>query len=294
MSIRDKIHRGWDDHADDAAGVWATLAELDPATPGELFQLAALTAHVGGDHLGDWTGALARLDALRTHAHFDRDSDEGRGVRRLMASLHLCAGDPTSADAAIADAATEHQPEPMVRARVLAVSASAWCGHRQVNQATKALDQAVELAGEQPPAAVARALAVTANNLAADLAEQDVRSPTEEGLMLRAAVMSRRYWAMVGTWENLRIAEVRLAECHLAARQPQTARMHVQNALALVDAHGGTEGDRFFALVAGVRVHRALEAHTEADALLARARDAVAHTTDGMRPWCEKALADLG
>ncbi|NUN51944.1 MAG: hypothetical protein HUU06_04020, partial [Planctomycetaceae bacterium] len=93
-TMEEFVDRGFEDHASDAAGVFDRLPSGLPLadTPRRCFLLAHLATHVAGEHLGRWDEGLALLARIGALPSFDPGTNEGRGVRRLEAVLHLCAG----------------------------------------------------------------------------------------------------------------------------------------------------------------------------------------------------------
>lgn len=245
------IQQGWQRHAQQPEAlarellVWP-LATVD--TEARLLKLAALGHHVLGEHLGRWQEGLAWLQPL---AALPVCGEEGRAaLRRLVASLHLAAGpgapDPcsglTASDTVRAQALAAASLVPHDQAR-----ASAW-----LQQALAGFDAAA-LPGTD---AAARALAVTGNNLACELEEKPARQPGETALMLQAARIARRFWALAGGALETERAEYRLAMTCLQAGDPAQALQHAQACLALVEAQPpGPEWalERFFGQEARAR-----------------------------------------
>src|SRR5437867_10311520 len=95
MTLDAFVGNAWEEHARDAAAVWARLPEALPlvAKASDLPGLAGLATHVSGEHLGRWGEGVRFLERLGALAVFDAASPEGKAVARSMAVLHVCAGD---------------------------------------------------------------------------------------------------------------------------------------------------------------------------------------------------------
>ncbi|HBP22174.1 MAG TPA: hypothetical protein DEA08_30885 [Planctomycetes bacterium] len=292
------IQQGWADHADDAAGVFERLApalELVQA-PEDLPGLAALITHVAGEHLGRWGEGLTLLEQLAAHPACDLASDPGRAVLRSQAVLQLGAGELAAAEELLTRAhAGSPLPEASTRARVLAVTASALAGQGRAGEAGRAFDEALGLLsygpGKDDPAA--RALAITGNNLACELEERAERSPEEDALLERAALAARTWWEVAGSWNNVQIAEYRLAMTYLALGRPTSAAEHAAKCLELCRANAAGPGDLLFAHEVNARA-----AHAKGDQEAAqRERDlahaALAEVGEGLRSYAEQTLNKL-
>ncbi|MBX2800768.1 MAG: hypothetical protein KTR31_24010 [Myxococcales bacterium] len=244
----DFVRQGWNEHADHPRAVLDRLDEgLALAWEGtHLASLAALGIHVAGEHLGDFDQGFALLDRIEASPLHVPDSKPGRSVARSRAILLLVAGQAPEGEALLSAAVDPDRSQDSVRAQVYAIVASMRAGRSDVAGAVAALDVATAAAAYGPTAddPAARALAVTGNNLAIALEESTERDEAGTALMKRAAQLGRTYWEIAGDWTNVALAEVRLCHTHLAASEPQAARVHAEAALALADAHDAEPGDR--------------------------------------------------
>lgn len=277
---------GWQRHADDAAGVVATLRDaLDTTPPADQAPaIAALVVHVAGEHLGRWDDGLALLDRLAAPA----GSAEARAVARSRAVLHRCRGDEAAAAAAVAEAVGDAFPDASHHARVDAIAASAIAAQRDLARAAAYFARAVRDGGDLPDGDPAvRALAITANNLAVALEESPDRGPAGDALLRDAARAARGFWARAGTWINVERAEYRLAKAHLALGEPAVALRHAKACLAIVEEHDGDALERLFAHEAIARARHAGGDVSGARADAARAADCLDAIADaGTRRWC--------
>ena len=288
------VQQGWAEHAEDAEGVYLRLEDgIDQAAElGELGALAMLIAHVAGEHLGRWHDGVALLDRLVAHEAFDATHPVGRAVHRCRAALYTCAGDD-AAGAAFALSRNPEGPPESDRVRLLGLVTSAFAGQRRPQDAAESFAEALKLApelAEDDPAV--RSLAMAGNNLACELEVRQDRSAPEDELLRLAAATARTYWALCGTWENVKIAEYRLCMTMLSLGQPEDAVRHAEAAIALCDDNDGTAQDRFFPLEALAKAQLAQGDRAAA----AAARDAAAQTLgslDEPPPWMASALVAL-
>ena len=217
------LNAGWNDHATDPEGVWRRCQDAVPLVgePGQLMALGILAAHVSGEHLGRWNEGAAFLDTLRGHASYSAGDPAARQLHVSCAALHLAAGDARAAERELAPAASADEHAASPRIRMLAATAAALAGRGRTETAIALFREALDLAAYDPPASdpAARALAVTGNNLAVELETASERDAAGTELMKAAATTARKYWERVGTWVNVRIAEVRLAHTHLQAHE---------------------------------------------------------------------------
>jgi hypothetical protein len=298
MALDDVLSRGWNDHATDAAGVFATLSAVaDQArTPAEVLAYARLVAHVGGEHLGRFTEAIALIEGALSRAGGDAPTAESQGVHRLRAAVHRCAGDADASDHH-RRLGTAESGETSGRIRVLALSAAMQVGQGRLTAGGADLDAAVALAGADLDRAdpAARELAVAANNLACGLEEAPTLDETGRALMLRAAQVARRFWALAGTWMHVERAEYRLCMSHLKAGAVTEARGHGEACLRIVRENGGDPGESFFAHEACARAAHAAGDLPAAVVHLEAASDALAGIEDAeFRAFCDATLVSLG
>lgn len=298
MALDDVLSRGWNDHAADAAGVFDTLAAAVDlvGTPAEAFAFARLAAHVGAEHLGRHGEAIALLQAALARAGGDAATAESQGVHRLLAAVHRCAGDSGASEHHLS-LGTEASGETSARIRVLAIAASMQVGQGRLAAGGADLDAAVALAGAErahgDPAA--RELAVAANNLACGLEDAPELDDAGRALMLRAARVARRYWAVAGGWLQVERAEYRLCMCHLKAGAATEARGHAEACLRIVRENGGDPGESFFAHEACARAAHAAGDLPAAVVHLEAAADTLPGIDDAdLRGFCDTTLVALG
>lgn len=296
--LDDFVAKGWDDHAGDAAGVFdrfptglALVTEAKHVPP-----FAGLVVHVAGEHLGRWKEGIDLLRRLE-RPPLAAESPEGRSLARSRSVLELCAGDRRAAErSALAGRTGASLPFASDLARILAIAAAALAGQKRVAEASEAFEEACALASYGPTAAdpTSRALAVTANNLAAAYEDRTDRTATEDALMKRAANVARDFWGLAGTWLQAERAEYRCSFSHRKAGDLPAALEHARRCQRIIEANGNDPYEALFAHEALAFAHHAL-----GDGLAAaRERAAMAALVPSVsdadsRAFCEGQLAVL-
>lgn len=280
------LDQAWTVHATDAPAVAQRIQEQALAHVTEearVVPVAHLAQHVFGDHLGRWTEGLAFLDQVA--ALPVTQGAAAQTVARFQAALKLAGG--------LAD--TRAALDTSERIRVAALAA-AQCGAHDAARSRTLLDEAVaaaEAAGLPDKDLAHRNLGIAGNGIAATLEEKAGRSAAETQLMLRAAQVARRFWALAGTWVETERADYRLAMSHLQAGDLPQARRHAQDCLELVQANGQVPLEAFFGWEALGRVERAAGNATGHAQALAQAEAAFAALADGDKGWCQASLDKL-
>lgn len=281
------MRQAWDDHADQPQAVADRLdaCTADLATPQQCTACAHLTAHVWGEHLGQWQSGMQRLQALGQHSALGQDPGARALIARLQASLGVAAGDTRAAD--------DLSSEDRIAAWSLAASALAGQGLLDASITCYQSAQTWAEAGVADGSPALRALAIGGNNLAAALEERVGRSPAQTEAMVQAAQAGLRWWRRAGSWLEEERAEYRLARSLLKAGQPQLAQQAAQRLLAVCEAHQAPAFERFFG-------HAVLALAWQADGDEARFRaarqqalDQLAQVPEAERSWCAADLAEL-
>lgn len=298
MSFEDFLNQGWDDHATDAAKVWARLPEGLALIQSEndVGPLAHLAQHVAGEHLGLWQEGRRFLEQLIRHPRFDAITPSGKTVYRSLAVLARGEGDLTSA------ATFEKQslaggdvPAVSDRVRILAQTASAFAGQRRVEEAEALFREALELASYGPKAKdpAARALAVTGNNLAAELEDRPGRTPAETKLMLLAAETGRKFWEIAGGWTEVERAEYRLAMSAIAAGDGQRALKHARECVGICEDNRAVPYEHFYGWEAMARAAAKAGDSFTARSARDKALDFIGKMKAEAQPECRKTLERL-
>jgi hypothetical protein len=280
------LDAAWSDHATDAAAVAERIRSQALAfvtEEGRVVPIAHLAQHVFGDHLGRWADGLAFLDQVA--ALPVTQAVPAQAVARFQAALKLAGG--------LAD--TRATLDASERIRVTALAA-AQLGAHDAARSHALLDEAAAAAEraalpDKDPAH--RNLAIAGNGIASTLEELPTRSEAQTQLMLRAAHLGRRFWALAGTWLETERADYRLALSHLAAGLLPQARQHAQDCLEIVQANANVPLEAFFGWEALGRVERAAGNGTGHAQALAQAEAAFAGLDEGDKGWCKTSLDGL-
>jgi hypothetical protein len=273
-ALRAWLDAAWDRHDRAPGEVLAGLRERAPTLPDDDdgAEALALAEHVALGHLGDAEGLAALLPLLPPHAGLDSG--------RERAAWALAAIDGRTHEAPLA-----------LRCRALDGAVLALAHRGQVAQARALLlaPEAEALASDD--AAVRRAFAASANNVAGGL-RGAAREQARDALMLEAAALARRAWERAGSWLHVERADWQLAMCHASAGDAAGAIRHGKSCLARCVAEGADAYERFFA-------HQCLaEAYGcsgDAAAVAAQRDQMVALLAEvqdpALRAYCESTLA---
>jgi hypothetical protein len=273
----------WTDHAERPEHVVERLtACASRAAARQIPDVVELGAHLFGEHLGRWQEGIDWFARLARRTDIDREREAAIAVRRSASVLKLASGLPLSLDA---ETASER-----VSVRALVASALAGRGEldRFVPYLELALSEAPLLQADDP---AHRTLAVSANNVAADLEELDDRSAALTELMLAAARAAREHWEFGGKWLGTERAEYRLARSYLCAGQCDRARNHAETCLSLCQANGASGLELFWAHEALVAIARASGDGVALDRHLSRMRHYLDSVGSWVRTWCDERVA---
>jgi hypothetical protein len=276
-------------HATQPAATAAALQARAASLPADADGARALrlAEHVALAHLGDPTVLAAVLQALPP-ALAQADTTAAT-VQRLQWALAKATGSTATT-----------QPPDALRWRALQNVVLALAAQQRWPQASALLADDEQAAQAHGQGEAGQAYAVSANNVAMELQTSSPpagapRNADRDRLMLQAAAIARRAWGHAGTWRHAERAEYRLALCHAAAGDGDTAVRHARLCLEACEA-AGPEADateRFFAHQALAQAH-----HAAGDAPAnARARAGMAmllpqiDEADGLRAWCADVLA---
>jgi len=283
MNFSSFVDQAWADHAEKSLQVAASLKEIVPSITkqDQIPALVSLIVHVFGEHLGEWSEGLSLLEKLQAQA----DSAEQRNtIYRSIAALRLAGGWIENVD----DLMNSDQ------IRVLCVASSALLGQGQVERASKYFSGALELAeeglGDEDPAH--RSLAVTGNNLAAELELRTNRSPLETQLMVSAARAALKHWLIAGQWPEQQKAQYRLSKSLFAAGMNVEALEAAMSCLAICKTHAAGAYDLFWANEAVATVIHATKPSAFIE-YLKNMRENFERLKEDEKPWCEPRLKVL-
>ncbi len=281
------MDQAWSDHAARAEAVAQALAERGARLSelGQIARFAQLTAHVFGEHLGQWQGGIDVIERLRELAFFEASSEAESSIVRTTSALRLAASGDRSRVEALA---------PSERGRVFALTVGFLVGRGDLARASEYYSQArTTIEALAPTDAAHRALAVCGNNLAAELETKAERSGAETELMLVAARTARKEWQLAGTWINVERAEYRLAKSLLAASLASEALEHAAECLELCRKHGAEPYERFWALECIAECQRALGNDTELATVRADVRATFEQLSESEQASCRATLEKL-
>jgi hypothetical protein len=252
MTLDEFVSKGFQDHGEDAPGVFARLPEgVGLVTEAKhLPALAALIVHVAGEHLGRWSDGVALLERMEKLPVFDAASPPAKVVMRSKAVLFHCAGDrDAEARAFAAGRSGDGVPEASDRIRVLAPAANALAFQKRTADARAAFEECIALAAYGPTSAdvAARALAMAGNNLAVEFENRSELSKDERALMIKAAYAGRDFWKIAGGWREVERAEYRLAMTHIKAGDAAAALRHAANCRRIIEENGSDAFETAFA-----------------------------------------------
>lgn len=286
MDIKEFIKKAWADHADLPEDVAGRLerARFVPETEDEVRQLAGLTLHVLGEHLGRWPQAHELLDRL-AECSAAAEPTARRALQRSHAVLNLAAQPDTDLSSLESDD----------RVAALALAASLLQGRQHFTQAIQAYNRALALAQEGVDASgiAPRALAVAGNNLACALEELPSRDAFEIEGMLAAAGGALSWWKVAGGWMEEERAEYRMARSLLAADRPQEARLHARNGLDVCQQNDAPAFERVFCWAALALAERACGNREAFEEARTRAHEQAAEVPPQDRSWCDNDLKEL-
>ena len=277
------LDQAWTDHGDNAAAVAERLPLALAMVQDDdgVMRLAALAHHVLGEHLAQWSQGLDLLQQLAELGL--HHAAGGASLARCRASLRLCAG--------------EGDERPQLgasdRSRVGAMAA-ANLGASQAEHAQALLQQAeADATGLADADPGVRALAASANNLAATLQALSSLPAAQRELMLLAAQLAQRQWRRAGGWLERERADYRLAMCWLAAGDAARALQHARQCEAVVREQGELPLELFFAAEALALAAAALGQAEVLQAALCTARSSFDALPADDKGWCQATLDRL-
>lgn len=239
MNFETYLNQAWNDHANEsqkvAAGFLSAISLIE--TTEQLAQLANLVTHVMGEHLAEWQDGVKILTTFSTNPHCLSKGETEKLLQRSVAVLELGKNkDHDVSEFSVSD-----------RIRIMAAAASA-LAERDSGRAHKLFYNSLHLAemGLDAKDPANRALAIAGNNLACIFEEKKNRSESDSELMILAAHTGRKYWELAGTWEEVTIAEYRLAMTYIQAKDGSRSRQHAQNSIELRRENKASDRFMFF------------------------------------------------
>lgn len=287
MNIETFVHQAWADHHNCSREVAQQLSEFVASTKqDQIPSIVPLITHIYGEHLGEWSGGLELLEKLSALAD---TAEQRQMIYRNQIALKLAGGMIEDVD----DLMLSDQ------IRVLCLASSALLGQGQSERAAKYFCEAMglaesELASTDP---AIRSLAVTGNNLAADLEQRKNRNEQETLLMVKAAHTALKYWLKAGTWAQHQVAHYRLSKSLLAAGQNTEALEEAMSCLAMCKANKAGAYDLFWANEAVASVIHGSKPSAYLEYLQNMREHFESMTSEGLseggRAYCEQRLKQL-
>ena len=250
MDFKLYINQAWAKHAEDAAAVATDFAKSFRliSESGQTSQMAQLITHVQGEHLGKFQDGLVLLEALK---QIPMNNSESLLALDQFAAILKYSENPSF------DLSGYSASE---RVRILATSASAFLGQKDIDGAATAFRLALATATELEESDPAlRALAVGSNNLACSLEEKSELTATETTLMHSAAHAGRKYWELAGTWLEVERAEYRLSQSYLRSKDIISSVKHANLCLSICEKNMASPLELFFAYEAIALVEKAMK-----------------------------------
>lgn len=272
------------------------------------------------DHAADPRGVAARLAAARPLL----EAQTAQVGEFLWLAEHVLLGHLGDADAM--------QPWLDVTAPLVALHPDAAPAFERARLATRLLNGALPVVGEEPPAVQVRALgsavngsiargdsvralhlldhaaaigrapgagaealkalAAAYNNLASHMLDAP-RDGERDALMMQAAQGSRDTWREAGTWLNVERAEYLLALCAAAIGDGENAVGHARECLTICEANDADAFERFFAREALGRSLIAAGDHAAARRELVAMQALLGSIDEDSRGYAQSALDKL-
>jgi hypothetical protein len=241
--------------------------------------------HTTGEHLKDWPRARRLAERV-----LEGQAPEAATAKAwaFLSIARLLAGDAASAAAAELawmGAAPDGPGAAAVEAKFLLVAALVGSG--QAGAAEPLYLAAVDLARRSDAAAVATAASQVSGTLATNLLEAPSRTPAEMTLMRLAADAMHEFAQQSGCdWYVDQVGHYLRAMVANLSGEPDAALAHVEAAMALIEANGGSPIDEtFLHLTSAHARHLRGEAAAAAEALARSDAMAAAFDQPGLLDW---------
>lgn len=282
MDFNTYLNKAWSDHAKDSQGVARHIEQglLLVKTSDELGQLARLSTHVFGEHLGLWTEGLLFLTKLKNHSLANESSNNS--IKVFEASLNLSGNLTTDFS----------QLSSSEQVRVLSISASAVYEQGRSEKAKEYFLRALDLAqsGLDKKDLAHRALAIAGNNLACSLEEKPQRNSNETELMILAAQIGRKFWEIAGSWTEVERAEYRLAKTFLLANKLENSFIHAQNCIEICKSNSAPPLEFFFGFECLALVEKAKGDKVGYNNAVQNMKQYFEHLSEDDKSWCKSEL----
>ncbi len=237
MKFNEYLQTSWSQHTLDSKKIAAEFKENFKLmeTEDDVMSMARLIVHVCGEHLGDWEHGITLLKKLKNNATI-KDKNE---MNRNVAILNLGNFPDTKLDN------FNFSDQSIIYAQ----TASALANLGGIKNADKFYRLACQLAEESlnKEDGAIKTLAMSGNNIAANLENKKHRNEKENELMLFSAKKARVFWEMCGTWLEIERAEYRLSKTQLQLENFEQALIHADNCLNIIIENKAAPLEAFFA-----------------------------------------------
>ncbi|USH05588.1 hypothetical protein K6Q96_20565 [Grimontia kaedaensis] len=228
------LNQGWQQHESEPVSVFDSMASmLDCLDPEQTESAMTLLLHTAIGHLNAPDKLLHLLSSLPPNQASLPSSLRAQVVADYFHTNNL---------SDMSHLTTDEQR------RVLAQIANEYTALQNTAQASQWLTMAAEGVNESSVSKpLARALAITGNNLACQFEELKERTLEQDQQMIKAAQLALQYWRVAGGWMQEERAEYRLAMSLIKAGQYQDARTHAERCEAICIENEADDFERYFA-----------------------------------------------
>ncbi len=206
-------------------------------TEAEVLALARLIHHVATEHNFKFDEAKVHLEKLKAHPMASSESVMPTLERNILTMNFL--KDPTLNIESITDSN---------RAMIYIVAAASLLFQKKFAEVDRFIDHAVAAAEDLPDTDPAhRILAMSNNNMAAELSEKTDLEDSQKKLMIRTAQNSRKFWEKAGTWLNVERSEYGLSKYYLKLDEIENSKNHADQCLQICEREKAKPLEFFFA-----------------------------------------------
>ncbi|CZF82060.1 hypothetical protein GCE9029_03004 [Grimontia celer] len=228
------LNQGWQQHESEPDSVFDSMASmLDSLDPEQTESAMTLLLHTAIGHLSAPEKLLHLLASLNSNQSNLPSSLRAQVVADYFSTNVLCDMSHLTTD-------EQH--------RVFTQIANEYTALENTAQASQWLTMATEGVSERSVSKpLARAIAITGNNLACRFEDLKYRTPEQDQQMIKAAQLALQYWRVAGGWIQEERAEYRLAMSLIKAGQYQDARTHAERCEAICIENEADDFERYFA-----------------------------------------------
>ena len=268
MTISDLIRSGWSYHDHESERLareleTADVSALDSADLGSCLQLSN---HTIGEHLRDWS--RARCFAERVFDAFGSEFELEVGGPHLAVARYMD-GSAVDAQQIEIDCLGAAGDPISTYLTLKSLLAGAMAGSGQIDAARAILGAANRVATGGAPRRSDRVLAVTNNNVASELLDQQSLDDDQSEFMEDCATAAFEFWKRCGTWENEERALYLLTLVSNRRKKFQEGLEFAMSALEVIRENGEEEVDECFVRLAAATACAGLSKPDQRDEQLA-------------------------